>query len=83
MKTLQIYLLGVLCAFALITYAIRKNGEKHLFLFIPNERVQFLSLFSWIVVCGFVAAWLYDMITFIYVFLLFKYLLWKQKKRSQ
>lgn len=80
---LYIYLFGVLLAYATLMYAIRRHGNNTLFLFIPKERVQFLSLFSWIVVCGFVAAWLYDMITFIYVFLLFKYLLWKQKKRSQ
>ena len=80
---LYIYLFGVLLAYATLMYAIRRHGSNTLFLFIPKERVQFLSLFSWIVVCGFVAAWLYDMITFIYVFLLFKYLLWKQKKRSQ
>ena len=80
---LYIYLFGVLLAYATLMYAICRHGNNTLFLFIPKERVQFLSLFSWIVVCGFVAAWLYDMITFIYVFLLFKYLLWKQKKRSQ
>lgn len=80
---LYIYLFGVLLAYATLMYAIRRHGNNTLFIFIPKERVQFLSLFSWIVVCGFVAAWLYDMITFIYVFLLFKYLLWKQKKKSQ
>ena len=80
---LYIYLFGVLLAYATLMYAIRRHRNNSLFLFIPKERVQFLSLFSWIVVCGFVAAWLYDMITFIYAFLLFKYLLWKQKKRPQ
>lgn len=80
MKTLQIYLLGVLCAFALITYAIRRHNASGLFV-TSYKKVQYLSLLSWIIVGGFIAAWLYDMITFIYVFLLFKYLLWKQKKK--
>lgn len=74
---LYIYFVGVAIAFALLMHAVRRESEKRLFAFVPNERVQFLSLLSWVIVAGFAAAWLLDKLTFIYVYLLFNYKVWK------
>ena len=79
---LYIYFVGVAIAFALLMHAVRRESEKQLFVFVPNERVQFLSLLSWVVVAGFAAAWLLDKLTFIYVYLLFKYKVWKHGKNK-
>ena len=62
---LYIYFVGVAIAFALLMHAVRRESEKQLFVFVPNERVQFISLLSWVIVAGFAAAWLLDKLTFI------------------
>ena len=80
---LYIYLFGVLLAYATLMYAIRRHGSNTLFLFIPKERVIYLSLLSWLIVLGFIAAWLYDIITYLYAYLLFKYLLWRAKRNNK
>lgn len=77
---LYIYTVGVAIAFALLMHAVRRESEKQLFVFIPNERVQFLSLLSWVIVAGFAAAWLLNKLTVCYVYILFKYRLWKNEK---
>ena len=77
---LYIYFVGVAIAFALLMHAVRRESEKQLFVFIPNERVQFLSLLSWVIVAGFAAAWLFGKLTVCYVYILFKYKLWKNEK---
>ena len=43
---LYIYFVGVAIAFALLMNAVRRESEKQLFVFVPNERVQLLSLLS-------------------------------------
>lgn len=80
--SLYIYFAGVAIAFALLMYAIRRESEKQLFVFVPNERVHFLSLLSWVIVAGFAAAWLIDKLTVCYVYILFKYRLWKKDRRK-
>ena len=80
---LYIYLIGVLFAYATLMYAIRRHGSNTLFLFIPKERVIYLSLLSWLIVLGLIAAWLYDIITYLYAYLLFKYLLWRAKRNNK
>lgn len=80
--SLYIYAVGVAIAFALLMHAVRRESEKQLFVFIPNERVQFLSLLSWVIVAGFAAAWLIDKLTVCYVYILFKYKLWRNKSKQ-
>lgn len=80
---LYIYLFGVLLAYATLMYAIRRHGNNTLFLFIPKERVIYTSLLSWLIVLGLIAAWLYDIITYLYAYLLFKYLLWRVKRNNK
>lgn len=79
---LYIYFVGVAIAFALLMHAVRRESEKQLFVFVPNERVQFLSLLSWVVVAGFAAAWLLDAAAHLYAYVLFKYLLWKNRNQN-
>ena len=74
MIILYIYLLGVILAFVTIKYAINRFDEKFMIVFVSNERIVYLALLSWIVVCGYVAAWLYDIIVYLYVYLRFRYL---------
>ena len=80
---LYIYLFGVLLAYATLKCAIRRHGNNTFFLFVPKERLIYLSLLSWLIVLGLIAAWLYDIITYLYAYLLFKYLLCRAKRNNK
>ena len=80
---LYIYLLGVLLAYVLLVYALKRISRKNPFMYVPAERIQLASLLSWIYVAGFAAAYLLHALTLCYVWVLFRYMLWKQNRKNK
>ena len=81
-KVLYIYLTGVLLAFILLAAGIERLYRKGTFLFVPKEAAWLLSSLSWVLVAVLAWGWLLDFLTYIYVYIVFKYKVWQNKKND-
>ena len=83
MDYLELYLIGIPIACAILVFWAKKNAEDAGVWFAAKERIAFVSLLSWLVVIPCALYYMMDLGSRAYAILLFKYLLWKNKKNKR
>lgn len=83
MDYLELYLIGIPIACAILVFLAKKNAEDAGMWFAAKERIAFVSLLSWLVVISCALYYMMDLGSRAYAILLFKYLLWKNKKNKR
>lgn len=80
---ISIYIIGVVIAVPILAYDLRKIQDRG-YVLMPEsiKRIAMLSLWSWALVCFRFAAYFTDYIIYLYVKLMFKYKVWKNKNKS-